>query len=129
MPTAARRGVALTWVSSSTNLPNLYCDQGRVRQMLVNLLSSAAKFDRAGSLVEVGTDLSGDFSFVIRDTGWGIQMDNLRLLVTKGLIERHDGNFSMVSMSNDGNTVRLSFPPERILRDASPPHNSVGVRP
>ena len=121
MPTAARRGVTLTGVSSTANLPNLYCDQGRVRQMLVNLLSSAAKFDRTGGLVEVGTDLSDGFSFVIRETGWGIQMDNLRLLVTKGLIERHGGNFSMVSMSNSGNTVRLSFPPERTLRDALPP--------
>jgi len=87
--------------------------------MLVNLLSSAAKFGRAGHLVEIGTDLSDGFSFVIRDTGWGIQMDDLRLLVTKGLIERHGGNFSMVSTSNDGSTVRLSFPLERILRDAS----------
>ena len=129
MPQATERGVTLTWLSSTTNLPNLYCDRRYLRQMLVNLLSSGAKFDRAGGLVELGTDLSDGFSIVTRDTGWGIQMDNLRLLVTKGLTERHGGNFSMVSTSNDGNTVRLSFPPERILRDAPPPHNSAGVRP
>jgi hypothetical protein len=57
-------------------------------------------------------------------------MDNLRLLVTKGLIERHGGNFWIMSMPNDGITVRLSSPPERILQEsnASLPHNSVDVR-
>ena len=69
LPQATQRGVTLTWVSSTTNLPNLYCDQGCLRKMLVNILSSGAKFDRAGGLVEVGTDLSDGFSIVIRDTG------------------------------------------------------------
>jgi len=32
-------------------------------------------------------------------------MDNLRLLVTKGLIERHGGNFSIMSPPSDGTTV------------------------
>jgi signal transduction histidine kinase len=120
MPQATERGVTLTWVSSTTNLPNLYCDSGYLRQMLVNLLSSGAKFDRAGGLVEVGTDLSDGFSIVTRDTGWGIQMDNLRLLVTKGLIERHGGNFSIMGPPNGGITVHLSFPPERILPESNP---------
>jgi hypothetical protein len=39
MPTASRRGVTLTWVLSTTNLPNLYCDHGRLRQMLPALLN------------------------------------------------------------------------------------------
>jgi K+-sensing histidine kinase KdpD len=117
-PTASQRGVTLTSVLSTTNLPNLYCDQRCLPQMLVNLLSSAAKFDRAGDLVEVGTDLSDGFSIVIRDTGWGIQIDNLRLQVTKGLIERHGGNLSIMSPPNDGITVRLSFPSERILQES-----------
>ena len=119
LPQATQRGETLTGVSNATNLPNLCCDQGRLRQMLVNLLSSAAKFDTAGNLVEVGIDLSGGFSIVIRDTGWGIQMDNLRLLVTKGLIERHGGNFSITSSSHGGTTVRLSFPPERMLQESN----------
>jgi len=49
---------------------------------------------------------------------------------TKGLIERHGGNFSMKSMPNYGITVRLSFPAERILSGSNAPsHNSVDVRP
>jgi hypothetical protein len=58
-------------------------------------------------------------------------MDSLRLLVTKGLIERHGGDFSIMSPSNSGITVRLSFPAERILSESNAPlsHNSVDVRP
>jgi two-component system, cell cycle sensor histidine kinase PleC len=50
MPLAKERGVTLTWVSNAADLPNIFCDQGCLRQILVNLLSSAAKFDRAGRL-------------------------------------------------------------------------------
>jgi hypothetical protein len=58
-------------------------------------------------------------------------MDNLRLLVTKGLIERHGGDFSIMSPPNDGITVRLSFRAERILPEGNTPlpHNGVDVRP
>jgi K+-sensing histidine kinase KdpD len=131
IPQATERGVTLTWVSNTADLPKILCDQGCLRQMLVNLLSSAAKFDWAGRLVEVGTDLSDGFSIVIRDTGWGILMDSLRLLVTKGLIERHGGDFSIMSSTNDGIMARLAFPPEHIVQESNTllPHNTADVRP
>ena len=58
-------------------------------------------------------------------------MDNLRLLVTKRLMERHGGNFSIMGPPNGGITVRLSFPPERILPESNAPlpHNRVNVNP
>jgi hypothetical protein len=58
-------------------------------------------------------------------------MDSLRLPVTKGLIERHGGDFSIMRPPNDGITVRPSFPPERILQVSNVPlpHNSVNLGP
>ena len=57
---------------------------------------------------------------VTGDNGQGIQMDNLRLLVTKGLIERHGGNFSITSPPNGGIMERLSFPAEGYCQRETP---------
>ena len=116
MPQAVQGQVTLTWVPSVAKLPNLLCDRRRLRQMLLNILSSAAKFDKPGRMVEVGTDFSDGPGIVIRDTGWGILMDSLKLILTKCLMEQHGGNLLIASMPNDGVTVRLLFPSERILR-------------
>jgi len=50
---------------------------------------------------------------------WGIQMDNLRLLVTT-LIERHGGSFSITRPPNGGIMVRLSFTAERYCQRETP---------
>jgi two-component system cell cycle sensor histidine kinase PleC len=113
---ASQRQVGLTWVPSAAKLPDLFCDRSRLRQMLLNILLSAAQFDKPGRMVEVGTELSDGLAIVIRDNGWGVLIDALKLILTKSLIERHGGNLSMVSTLNDGVTLRLSFPPERIIR-------------
>jgi signal transduction histidine kinase len=92
----------LTWVPSAAELPDICCDRRTLRQMLLNMLSSAAKFDKPGRMVEVGTDLWDGLAIVINDTGWGVVTDALRLILTKSLIERHGGNLSIVSTPNDG---------------------------
>jgi signal transduction histidine kinase len=50
------------------------------------------------------------------------------LTLTKALIERHGGRLSLDSTPGVGTTVRLSFPPERVVRapggpDAAPGEN------
>ena len=47
---------AIVNMISAAKLPNLYCDCSRLRVMLLNMLSSAAKFDKPRRMVEIGTD-------------------------------------------------------------------------
>jgi hypothetical protein len=82
--------------------------------------AQSAKFDKAGRIVEVRTDLSDGLAIVISDTGWGILMDTLKLILTKSLIKRHRGNLSIVGTSNNGVAVRLLFPLERIVQRLQP---------
>jgi signal transduction histidine kinase len=116
VPWANQHQVTLTWVPSAAKLPNLYCGRRFLRRMLLNMLLSAAKFGEPGRMVEVGTDLSDGFAIFISDTGWALLTDPLRLILTKFLIGLHGGELSIVNAPNDGVTVRLSFPPERIIR-------------
>jgi protein-histidine pros-kinase len=49
------------------------CDQLRLRQVLLNLLSNATKYNRAGGRVHVTTvESGGEIGIAIRDTGRGI---------------------------------------------------------
>ena len=59
------------------NLPELYCDRVRIRQVLLNLLSNAGRFtDRGG--VRVQAHLDGDQVIVsVADTGPGIKADEM----------------------------------------------------
>jgi two-component system, cell cycle sensor histidine kinase PleC len=120
------------------NLPPLFADALRLKQILVNLLSNAVKFTEAGS-VEVAAELTADGEFLIRvtDTGVGMapemipvalepfrQIDSalnrkfegtgLGLSLVKSLVERHEGRLEIDSALNRGTTVRVSFPASRI---------------
>ncbi len=59
------------------NLPVLYTDQDKVRQIVLNFLSNAAKFTEAGEIALTATNGDGRVSVSIRDTGIGIPADKL----------------------------------------------------
>ena len=138
-PQALRGKVNLIWMPPAPALPQLRCDRVRVRQMLLNILSNAIKFTEPDGSVEIrGEAAGGGLDLVVRDTGIGIEPDDisrimtpfgqiapvytrnhqgmgLGLVLTKALIERHGGRLSLYSAPAVGTTVRLSFPAERVL--------------
>lgn len=60
------------------NLPPLTTDIVKVRQILVNLLSNAAKFtEKGGIVITVRQSGAGIVSFAVKDTGIGIESKNL----------------------------------------------------
>lgn len=78
---AQNKGVEMT-VWQSSELPNLVIgDQGRVRQILNNLVSNAIKFTSKGhiliqvELAEKKSDNSAVMKFSVKDTGTGIPKD------------------------------------------------------
>lgn len=61
---------------ASLRLPDVYADESRLRQVLLNLYSNAAKFTDKGSITLHVTDAENDMvRFSVIDTGEGIKAD------------------------------------------------------
>jgi len=126
----------------SDQLPALYADKRRLKQILLNLLSNAIKFTPAGGKVVLHCWCRSDdgFVFQIVDTGIGIayedipvalssfgQVDHgtvsgnfegtgLGLPLTKNLAELHGGSLELESKVGHGTTVTVRFPATRTVR-------------
>ena len=120
-------------------LPLMRADQGKVRQVLINLLSNAIRFSPPKGRVSVSVRqrADGGLTFSISDKGVGIepgdlaravepfvQLDNqprgaaregtgLGLSLSKTLIELHGGRLELTSKPGAGTTARAVFPAER----------------
>ena len=122
-----------------SELPRLWCDQRKLKQMLLNLLSNAVKFTPPGNNVEVRAHRSAlGLEIHICDSGIGIapsdlervlqpfeQADNklsrshegtgLGLTLVRSMIEIHGGTLRLESEVGVGTTAILTFPPHRII--------------
>ncbi len=121
------------------DLPSLYADDLKVKQIVLNLLSNAVKFTPPGGRVtlSVEADLTKGLTLQVSDTGIGIAAKSLPLIfapfvqeestlsrtyegtglglpLTKALVEIHGGHIAMESEVGLGTTVTLNFPAERI---------------
>jgi signal transduction histidine kinase len=149
-PQASEAKVNLDWRPAAAALPGLYCDRVRVRQMLLNVLSNAVKVTEPGGRVEIKTEVNSGLELIVRDTGIGIRPEDiahiltpfgqvasvnsrnhqgagLGLSLTKALVERHGGHLSLYSAPGCGTTVRLSFPPDRLLELQVKGDRAIGV--
>jgi signal transduction histidine kinase len=115
------------------SLPSLTADPTRVRQILLNLVSNAAKFTEKGRItLRVRPDATG-LTFAVSDTGIGIPLDKqetifeeftqaddsttrryggtgLGLPITHKLVEMHGGSLSLVSEPGVGSTFTVRLP-------------------
>ena len=117
------------------NLPPVYCDRTRIREVLLNLLSNAGRFTSTGG-VQVRVELEGQgVVFGVADTGPGIseedsqklfrpfqQLDGsirrkhggtgLGLSISKSFVEMHDGKMWVESQKQVGTTFFFRLPVE-----------------
>jgi signal transduction histidine kinase len=61
-------------------LPPVWADEARVRQVLLNLYSNAAKFTESGTITLTVAEVEEGVRVSLADTGIGISQDNLELI-------------------------------------------------
>lgn len=122
------------------DLPLLYADERRVKQILLNLLSNAIKFTPPKGRVSLDIELDHKkaLTFKLTDSGIGMSKKELAMAMmsfgqaestlarvnegsglglplTKGLLGLHGGTLDIVSYVGKGTTVTVQFPPERSI--------------
>ena len=128
------RGLALE-ADLGPDLPALWIDPVRVRQVLLNLIGNAVRFTHAGSITVSARARQQDVVFAVRDTGIGIapndqkrifddfqQADGstrrahegagLGLAISKRFVELHGGRIWLRSDVGVGSTFYFSIPIE-----------------
>jgi signal transduction histidine kinase len=126
------------------DLPSLWADERKLKQMLLNLLSNAVKFTDAGGRIGVTIELAatGELHIAVADTGAGIPQDQLArvlepfaqadgtlsrkadgtglgLPLVKAMVELHGGRLLLESAPGEGTRVTLVFPAERLEAKAA----------
>jgi signal transduction histidine kinase len=125
------------------DIPLVFGDELRLKQIVLNLLSNAVKFTAAGGTggqvtIDTRRTTDGGLTISIADTGIGMkrddipvalspfrQLDNafnrrsegtgLGLPLAKMLVELHDGVLEIESRVGIGTTVQVRLPKERVL--------------
>jgi len=132
-PMAARRGISLT-VDSVSAIPDIRADAQRLRQVLMNLVSNAIKYNRTGGSVSISAHLlrEGYARLVVADTGVGIASEKhgevfepfqrlgaefstiegtgIGLAIAKRLAEAMNGSIGFSSATGIGSTFWCEFP-------------------
>jgi len=134
-PQAARERIIMR-LSLFDKLPNVMADERALRQIMLNLMSNAVKFNEPGGQVIVSTalDESGHPVIRVRDTGLGMDESELSvalepfrqipggrrddgtglgLPLTKALVEANHADFSIKSRKEHGTLVEVAFPSVR----------------
>jgi len=75
-PIAARQGVDVR-LAALSSLPNVRVDEGRMLQVLKNLVENALRYTPAGGQIELGARLDGDVRMWVKDSGAGIEASDL----------------------------------------------------
>jgi len=127
------------------DLPPVFCDQTRIREVILNLLSNAGRFMNSGGAVVRVKRRSSEIVVSIHDTGPGIaaadaarlfqpfqQVDGsvrrryggsgLGLAISKSFVELHDGRIWLESTPGDGSTFCFTLPiepPQPLISNAA----------
>ncbi|MCA3563369.1 MAG: PAS domain S-box protein [Methylocystis sp.] len=136
----ANAGRVIVRSQLASHMPPVVADERSVRQILLNLLSNAAKFTEAGGQVVASTTLTdrGEVIIRVRDTGIGMGPDDVRralepfrqipgprasggtglgLPLTKALVEANRAGFAIESEPGRGTLVEVTFPATRVLAE------------
>jgi signal transduction histidine kinase len=137
--TRASQGDVSVNADAPPDLPRLFADPLRVKQILLNLLSNAVKFSPRGGVVRMAAARAGDggLAVTIADEGCGMSPSELTrafepfrqvgseiarrtegtglgLPLAKRLVELHGGVLEIASTPGRGTTATVRFPASRV---------------
>lgn len=115
------------------DLPEIYCDRTRIRQVILNLVSNAARFTEEGGITIQVTEQAQRVVVSVADTGPGISMEDaerifepfcqgtsrlwrgesgsgLGLSISKQFVELHHGRIWLESNPGVGTTFYFDLP-------------------
>jgi PAS domain S-box-containing protein len=138
---AAPAEFELAVVADDEEMPNVACDQARLRQVLMNLVENAIKYSPGGGRVEVALrQHNGRVQFSVADEGLGIpeterervfekfyRLDprlargvggtGLGLYISRELVERMEGSIWVESEPGKGSTFHVDLPVADLVAD------------
>ncbi len=120
-------------INIPADLPDLLADRSKIKQVILNLLGNAVKYNRAGGKIWVSAKVvEGELWVAVQDTGVGIPADQMAKLFTKffrasniehqtpgtglglsiarKIAEMHGGQVRVESILNAGATFILTLP-------------------
>jgi signal transduction histidine kinase len=140
MSERAERGGVAVQLALPPDLPHLWADETKVKQIVLNLLSNAVKFTERGGRVTIGaaTLADGGLSLSIVDTGIGMRREDipkamapfgqlestferrfegtgLGLPLVQRLVELHGAEFRLDSQPGKGTRADVRFPRARVM--------------
>jgi PAS domain S-box-containing protein len=132
-------GVTVTATRAADRIV-LRADGHALRKIVLNVVGNAIKFTPRGGSVTLRTETAADggVALVVRDSGVGMEADVLRhvtepfyqadasmqrrfegtglgLSISSRLLALHGGALTIDSKPGEGTTVRIAFPPERVV--------------
>ncbi len=132
---ADSRGIELSF--SNLRKKRMFADEGRIIQVLSNLINNALRHTEPGGLIQViaSGDESGNAILQVDDTGEGIPEDELAyvfdrfyrgdpsretnggesglgLSIVKAIVGAHQGSVKVKSKVGEGTTFTIALPPE-----------------
>jgi signal transduction histidine kinase len=126
-PQASRQSVQIH-VEMEGSIPEIYGDENQLKQVFINLLKNSIESMPDGGKVSLRARYSNkQFIIRIHDEGEGIPQNiveklgepffttkpngtGLGLMVTKKIIEEHNGRFDIISSTNSGTIIEVSLP-------------------
>ena len=110
------------------DLPPVFCDPTRIKQIIINLVMNAIQASPPGRTVSVSTGIRGKRLLIdVTDCGCGVPVQKrdeiftpfvstkkegtgLGLAISKKIVEAHKGDIQVLSNAEEGATLRVSFP-------------------
>ncbi|MGP1256853.1 MAG: PAS-domain containing protein [Kiloniellales bacterium] len=149
----AEAGGVTVDVSLPEQLPMIWADQLRMKQILLNLLSNAVKFTPAGKRVSLRAEVraDGDLAIEVADQGIGISEEDLErvlepftqadsslsrrhqgtglgLPLTRALLEMHGGQMRLESTKGKGTVATITLPASRLISAPDSPASLASVQ-
>ncbi len=147
-PLASEKKIEIWCNNNSCGL--IKADRQRIRQVLLNILSNAVKYNKEGGTVHVScVNLNGEVSVTIRDTGKGIPADlqykvfqpferlgaeetgiegtGVGLALSKALIDLMGGTIGFDSEPGNGTTFYFRLPRAGVVSPSAGRAKQVGV--